>query len=65
MDATDSVDRVDGKDVYGKLVSSSMIPMERGHCKAILPFAQDHAPGIRMVNLTAGETRYAHRVALR
>lgn len=41
MDATDSVDRVDGKDVCGKLVSSRMLLMEHGYKKAILSFAQE------------------------
>lgn len=65
MDATDSVDRVDGTDVAGKLVSSRMTPMEDGYLKTTLTFEQDHAPGIRMVNPTAGEKRCAHRVVIR
>ena len=64
FDANVNTVGVDVTDVYGKLVATRTIPVQDGYLKTTLAFEQDLAPGLYLVNLTAGEKRYTERLVI-
>ncbi len=64
FDATVSVVSMDVTDVYGKLVATRTLPVQDGRLNTAVSFEQDLAPGLYLVNMTAGEHRYTERLVI-
>jgi len=64
FDATVNVVSMDVTDVFGKLVATRTLPVQDGRLNTAVNFDQDLAPGLYLVNLTAGEHRYTERLVI-
>ena len=51
-------------DMHGRMVSTRTIPVDGGMLNTVLPFEQTLAPGLYLVNVQVGETRYTERLVI-
>ena len=49
---------------FGKLVATRTLPVQDGRLNTAVNFDQELAPGLYLVNLTAGEHRYTERLVI-
>jgi hypothetical protein len=64
FDATVNVVSMDVTDVFGKLVATRTLAVQDGRLNTAVNFEQELAPGLYLVNLTAGEHRYTERLVI-
>ncbi|MBL0043762.1 MAG: T9SS type A sorting domain-containing protein [Flavobacteriales bacterium] len=55
---------VEVMDMHGRMVSTRTIPVDGGTLNTVLPFEQTLAPGLYLVNVQVGETRYTERLVI-
>ena len=64
FDASLNTVTMDVTDIYGKLVATRTIPVQGGYLNTAMDFGHELAPGLYLVNLTAGEHRYTERLVI-
>ena len=55
---------VEVMDMHGRMVSTRTIAVDGGTLNTVLPFEQTLAPGLYLVNVQVGETRYTERLVI-
>lgn len=64
FDRSVSTVALDITDIYDKLVSTRTIPAQDGYLNTTVDFEHQLAPGMYLMNLTAGERRYTERLVI-
>ncbi len=64
FDAALNTVTMDVTDIYGKLVTTRTIPVQDGYLNTAMELGNELAPGLYLVNLTAGEHRYTERLVI-